>query len=160
MVIVQKKTGSRPRVALAIVAGALVLPLLLTALYELSVSAKHRHWQTVTGSFWDAETRDEVEPGAVMHRTSFHVEIFVQTPQGSRMARTGGASYTTAGWEAERFKRTHPTGTPVDVRLDPEDSQRAELVDMTGLTSLHYSRFNLTEMYAVGIACAIFGLVK
>lgn len=56
--------------------------------------------------------------------------------------------------------RTHPTGTQVEVRLDPEDSQKAELVDMIGVTSLHYSRFNLTEIYAAGIAWAMFSMVK
>ena len=160
MVIVQKKSGIPPRVALAILAGILVLPIVLTWMYELSVRSKHRHWTTVTGSVWDAQTKDEQEPGVLMHQTSFHVEIFLQTPQGTRMARSGSANFTMAGWQMERWMRTHPTGTPVEVRLDPEDSQRAELVDMSDLTSLHYSRFNLTEMYMVGIAFAIFGLVK
>ena len=160
MVIVQKKSAVSGRAVLAIVAGILVLPIVLTWLYEFSVRAKHRHWQTVTGSVISGETGSEQAPGFLMHRTSFYAAILVNTPQGSRIVRSGSGSYTTAGWELERWMRTHPTGTPVEVRLDPEDSQKAELVDMSGLSSLHYSRFNLTEMYAVGIAYAIFGLVR
>lgn len=56
--------------------------------------------------------------------------------QGRRMARSGGSDDAHAAYMFDDWIRAHPNGTQIEVRLDPRDSQNAELVDMKGLPAL------------------------
>jgi hypothetical protein len=71
------------------------------------------------------------------------------------MARSGGANSVRTNQEFDEWIRTHANGTQIEVRLDPADSQNAELVDMNGLPNLRYSKINVTEIYVVGILFAV-----